>query len=265
MSQAANRWADLRVRVVSGLVLIALGAVATFEGGIFFRGVVLVVFTVMTWELAGMRAEPVAASRWIIAGLAALGLLAIMTVLPPPLGLLLLVVPPIGLLLTPRGDKGVIAGYELLILLSGVGFLVLRHQGAMVFLWLVLVVIISDTMGYFAGRYFGGLRLWPKVSPKKTWSGTIAGWVGATLVGLVFVVSGAAGWGLLIFSPLVALAGQMGDILESWIKRRAGVKDASNLIPGHGGVLDRFDALIGAVLAVIVIAQIIPLPFPVAG
>ena len=265
MMPPSGRWADLRVRVVSGLILIALGSVVTFEGGIFFRFVVLVVFAVMTWELAGMTAAPAAASRLILAGAAALCLLAIMTVLPPPPGLVLLVLPSVGLLLTPRDDKAVVAGYALLILLSGAGFLALRHQGAMVFLWLILVVVVSDTLGYFAGRYFGGPKFWPQVSPKKTWSGTGAGWIGATLVGLVFVISGAAGWGLLIFSPLVALAGQMGDILESWIKRRAGVKDASDLIPGHGGVLDRFDALIGAVLAVIVISQVIPLPFPMAG
>ena len=188
-----------------------------------------------------------------------------MTVAPPPLGLALVVLPPLGLFLTPRGDRAVIAGYALLILLSGVGFLALRHQGALVFLWIILVVVVSDTLGYFAGRLLGGPKFWPQVSPKKTWSGTVAGWVGAAVVGLVFVVTGAAGWGILIFSPLVALAGQMGDILESWIKRRAGVKDASALIPGHGGVLDRFDALIGAVLAVIVIAQVIPLPFGMAG
>jgi phosphatidate cytidylyltransferase len=265
MSLPADRWADLRVRVVSGVVLIALGAVATFEGGLFFRSMVLVVFSVMIWELAGMNASPHAPLHLGLAGVAALCLLALMTVLPPPAGLLVLVLPPLGLLLTPRRDAGLIAGYALLILLSGAGFLALRHQGALVFLWLVLVVVISDTLGYFAGRMLGGPKFWPRVSPKKTWSGTVAGWAGATLIGLVFVASGAAGWSLLIFSPLVAFAGQMGDILESWIKRRAGVKDASGLIPGHGGVLDRFDALVGAVLAVIVISWVIPLPFPVVG
>jgi phosphatidate cytidylyltransferase len=74
-------------------------------------------------------------------------------------------------------------------------------------------------------------------------------------------MAGMAGWGLLVLSPLVALAGQMGDIVESWIKRRAGVKDASRLIPGHGGVLDRFDAMTGAVLAVLAYGVLLPLPF----
>ena len=265
MSQRADRWADLRVRVASGLVMITVGAVATFEGGYFFRAAVLVVFAVMIWELAGMTAKPAAPVRLGLAGLAALCLLANMTALSPFWGLVVLVLPPLGLVLTPRGDRWLIAGYALLILLSAIGFLALRHQGALVFLWIILVVVVSDTLGYFAGRLLGGPKFWPQVSPKKTWAGTVAGWVGASAVGLAFVVAGAAGWGILIFSPLVALAGQMGDILESWIKRRAGVKDASGLIPGHGGMLDRFDALIGAVLAVIVIAQVIPLPFGVAG
>ncbi len=265
MSQRADRWADLRVRVVSGLVMITAGAVATFEGGIFFRAAILVVFAVMIWELGGMTAKRAENLRLGLAGLAALCLLANMALVPPPWGLVLLLLPPLGLYLTSRGDRAVIAGYALLILLSGVGFLVLRHQGPLVFLWIILVVVVSDTLGYFAGRLLGGPKFWPQVSPKKTWSGTVAGWIGAALVGLAFALSGAAGWGILIFSPLVAFSGQMGDILESWIKRRAGVKDASGLIPGHGGVLDRFDALIGAVLAVIVIAQAIPLPFGVAG
>lgn len=261
----AGRWADLRIRVISGLILITLGVVATFEGGVFFRSMIVAAVAVMTWELAGMGADPADRNRLGIAGLAALCLFATIALVPPPMGLLLFLVPPIALLLTPRRDRVVIAGYALLILLAGAGFLALRQDGAMVLLWLVLVVVVSDVLGYFAGRYFGGPKFWPGVSPKKTWSGTVAGWVGAALVGLIFVMAGAAGWSLLVFSPLVAFAGQLGDILESWIKRRAGVKDASNLIPGHGGLLDRFDALIGAVLAVVAISWVIPLPFAMAG
>lgn len=81
------------------------------------------------------------------------------------------------------------------------------------------------------------------------------------MVGLGFVLAGTAGWGLVLLSPLIALSGQMGDIAESWIKRRAGVKDASRLIPGHGGVMDRFDALTGAVVAVMLLGLVLPLPF----
>jgi phosphatidate cytidylyltransferase len=120
-------------------------------------------------------------------------------------------------------------------------------------------------MGYFIGRRFGGPKFWPRVSPNKTWSGTVAGWVGAALVGLAFVAAGRAGWGLVALSPLIALAGQLGDIAESWIKRRAGFKDSSSLIPGHGGVLDRFDALIGAALAVLILSFVFALPLPRVG
>jgi phosphatidate cytidylyltransferase len=80
------------------------------------------------------------------------------------------------------------------------------------------------------------------------------------LVGLGFVLFEGGGWGLVAISPGVALAGQLGDIVESLIKRRAGVKDASRLIPGHGGVIDRFDALIGAILAVWLLELVVPLP-----
>jgi len=120
------------------------------------------------------------------------------------------------------------------------------------------VVVASDVLGYFAGRMLGGPKFWPAISPKKTWSGTVAGWIGAALVGLVVVLATGASWALVPFSALVAFAGQMGDIAESWVKRRAGVKDASALIPGHGGVLDRFDALIGAVVLVMALGLVAP-------
>ena len=263
MTPRGGRWADLRVRVTSAVVMIAVGAVATWEGGWFFVSATVVAFAAMTWELAGMTARDDGV-RLILAVSAALCLLASLR-LSPPLAVAVLLIPALGFYLTERGDRVVLTLYQAALMLAGAGFMLLRHQGALVFLWLIVVVVVSDIMGYFAGRLIGGPKFWPQISPKKTWAGTVAGWVGATLVGWGFVAAGAAGWGLLIFSPLVAFAGQMGDIVESWIKRRAGVKDASGLIPGHGGVLDRFDALMGAVMAVLVIAQVIPLPFPLAG
>ena len=118
--------------------------------------------------------------------------------------------------------------------------------------------VASDVLGYFAGRMLGGPKFWPAISPKKTWAGTVAGWIGAAVVGMVVVLVSGAGWLLVPFSALVAFAGQLGDIAESWVKRRAGVKDASSLIPGHGGVLDRFDALIGAVVLVMALRLVLP-------
>ena len=148
-----------------------------------------------------------------------------------------------------QGRDGAIAlFYGAAILLAGAALIWLRcqPQGLVLTLWLLAVVIASDIMGYFAGRLLGGPKFWPRVSPKKTWSGTIAGWIGALIVGWAF--SGTLGSVVILFSPIVAFAGQMGDIAESAIKRRAGVKDSSNLIPGHGGVLDRFDAVIFSAL-----------------
>jgi phosphatidate cytidylyltransferase len=126
-------------------------------------------------------------------------------------------------------------------------------------------VVVSDVMGYFAGRILGGPKFWPAISPKKTWSGTIAGWAGAIGVGILFWAMGYAPGGIVILSPLVGFAGQMGDIAESWIKRRTGVKDSSDLIPGHGGFMDRFDAMTGAVVLVMLLSLVVALPLPSGG
>ncbi|MFZ0100285.1 MAG: phosphatidate cytidylyltransferase [Gemmobacter sp.] len=158
-------------------------------------------------------------------------------------------------------DGGIGLVYGLAILLAGAALIWLRGQpqGLTLTLWLLAVVIVSDIMGYFAGRLLGGPKFWPRISPKKTWSGTIAGWIGALVVGWAF--SGTLGSFLILFSPIVAFAGQMGDIAESAIKRRAGAKDSSQLIPGHGGVLDRFDAVIFAALIVAGAGVLLPLPW----
>jgi phosphatidate cytidylyltransferase len=115
-------------------------------------------------------------------------------------------------------------------------------------LWLVLVVVAADVGAYFTGRLIGGPKLWPAVSPGKTRSGAIGGLVAALAVGLAF--GAIHDWALLRLAGLslaVAVASQLGDLLESAVKRRFGVKDASRLIPGHGGLMDRLDGVMGAI------------------
>jgi phosphatidate cytidylyltransferase len=157
--------------------------------------------------------------------------------------------------------RAVWAAFTFAILLAAFGLMVLREDyGFKWVAWLVCIVIASDVFGYFAGRLIGGPKFWPKVSPKKTWAGTIAGWVGAAAVGLAFMKTTAAGPGIIGVSIAVAMAGQLGDIAESALKRKSGIKDSSNLIPGHGGLFDRFDAMLGASIFLLIVGQLIDFP-----
>jgi len=113
----------------------------------------------------------------------------------------------------------------------------------------LLIVWVTDIGGYFAGRGIGGPKLAPRISPKKTWAGAIGGIV------LSLVIALAAtwlGWGRLV--PMIAIAlvlsivSQFGDLFESWVKRQFGVKDSSQIIPGHGGLLDRLDGFVAAIV-----------------
>jgi phosphatidate cytidylyltransferase len=134
-----------------------------------------------------------------------------------------------------------------MIVISGFAILFLRNDFGLIWVvWLVTVVVMTDISGYFAGRLIGGPKFWPQVSPKKTWSGTIAGWLGAGFVGALFMVNLDFGPKIIGISVAVSMASQLGDIAESALKRKMLVKDSSNLIPGHGGVLDRFDGMLGA-------------------
>jgi phosphatidate cytidylyltransferase len=255
----AGKWADLRTRLLSAIVMVAVGALEIWLGGTAFAALVIVLTAVMVWELAGMTAPWRQASPTMVA-VAAGAALALAFVLQSEIAALFLMAPTLVFLMTPRRGRRIAGAYGLAIMIAGYGLVDLRQvAGTHAIIWLVAVVVASDVMGYFAGRLIGGPKFWPAVSPKKTWSGTVAGWFGAALVGLVFVLAGQGSWLLVLLSALVAFAGQMGDIAESWVKRRAGVKDASNLIPGHGGVLDRFDALIGAVVAVMALQLLVPL------
>ncbi len=259
-----GRWADLRKRVVSAVVLIAVGGAEIWLGGPSFAILVVILTGAMVWELAKMTAPDHENTPLGLAGIACLSL-GITLVFPDPVTAAFLLVPALAIALTDRRDRRLSSLYSVAIMVAGYGLIDLRMSaGTPAILWLVLIVVASDVLGYFVGRVIGGPKFWPAISPKKTWSGTLAGWVGAALVGVGFVVAGYGTVWLIPLSVLIGFAGQLGDVWESWIKRRCGVKDASTLIPGHGGVLDRFDALIGAIVALILLGLALDLPLPAA-
>jgi phosphatidate cytidylyltransferase len=122
-------------------------------------------------------------------------------------------------------------------------------QGFAALMLILLVVWVTDIGGYFAGRGIGGPKLWPRVSPKKTWAGAIGGFVLSLVVAGGFAVFGYGQLGpLLLLAAVLSIASQLGDLFESAVKRRFGVKDSSQIIPGHGGLLDRLDGFVAAVV-----------------
>jgi phosphatidate cytidylyltransferase len=123
----------------------------------------------------------------------------------------------------------------------------LPEYGRYYVFWVLFIVWATDSVAFFTGSAFGGPKLAPTISPNKTWSGAIGGLVGASLVGLGFALATEVPIATaMIASAFVGLWAELGDLQESWIKRRLHIKDTSNLIPGHGGVLDRLDSLMFA-------------------
>lgn len=245
MSGAA-RWHDLAPRIASGVALAAGGALVLWLGGWVFTVAACAICGIMVWEASRMFDAPAPVQDGALAAVA----MFLAVVLPGLFVVPLLAVSALVAAARAGRDKGLCLGFHLGLLLCVLALIVLRNDaGLAVALWLVAVVVATDVAGYFAGRALGGPKFWPAVSPKKTWSGTVAGWVAAAAVGAAFAAPTGVGMALVPVSVLVAFAGQMGDIAESAVKRRAGVKDSSALLPGHGGLLDRFDALMGAAAA----------------
>ncbi|MFY9601374.1 MAG: phosphatidate cytidylyltransferase [Pseudolabrys sp.] len=123
--------------------------------------------------------------------------------------------------------------------------------GFVVIVLLFAIVWTTDVLGYFAGRAFGGPKLLPAVSPKKTWSGAIAGAAGAMIIALLVVglFGSFNSLAIIIIALVLSVLAQVGDLFESWVKRQFGAKDSSRLIPGHGGVMDRLDGFWAAAFA----------------
>ncbi|HBM12223.1 MAG TPA: phosphatidate cytidylyltransferase [Rhodospirillaceae bacterium] len=256
---------DLKVRAISGFVLILIAAVELYMGGTFFVIFVAAMAAGMIWEALDLTGVQRVAPRLLAMGLCALGLLAMIPALPNqgfPVWVALLLMA--GTLLVAWGAStrkrafpmGMVAAASVCLACLTMVLSELRADFYTIppLLLLVPAVIGTDIGAYFTGRLVGGPKLAPRVSPNKTWSGAIGGVVSAIILGLVTIY---LFHGDLVphseFEMVLMLAGlsvcsQIGDLVESWLKRRAGRKDSGNLIPGHGGLLDRFDGFLGASL-----------------
>ncbi len=257
---SGGKWDDLAVRLAVGIILAIVGIWSIWMGGLFLNLVLAIAGAAMTWELARMLAPhrgPLALQLAALSG----GALFAAFYFPPYVGVALLLATPLVGLNWLVERRIVYAGFAAAILISAFGLSQLRNDFGLVWmLWLVLIVISTDILGYFAGRQLGGPKFWPRISPKKTWSGTAAGWAGAAILGVIFMFVTGSGAQIVLISVAMSLASQLGDIAESALKRWCGVKDSSGLLPGHGGVLDRFDGILGASLFLIMVQGLIAFP-----
>ena len=254
-----GRWQDLSSRLVSGAAMALVGVVIIALGGLAFRVLAATVAAVIVWELARMLA-PAARGIAAIAAALALAIIVALRLLPGEAIVLVVLPAALGAAGLPAGRLA-FAAFALAAVLAAAGLAGFRDDHGMVWLiWLLVVVIATDICGYFAGRAIGGPRFWPAVSPSKTWSGTVAGWLAAAAIGLVFRTFTNAGVDLPWISVALAMSAQAGDLAESALKRRAGVKDSSALLPGHGGLFDRFDGLLGASLFMLVLQFFVAVP-----
>ena len=199
---------ELGLRTIAGIAMILVALTAEWFGGTVFAVFVAAAATLMYYEWS--RLVRGWGLEWSVAGF--------FYALIPALSLLWI---------RERADMP--GGYD---------------EGFTLVLWAFIVTWAADIGAFFAGRTFGGPKLAPTISPNKTISGLIGGVVAAALLAGIWAMQRDLHWIWLVLAPLFALTAAGGDLFESWLKRKAGVKDAGALIPGHGGVLDRLDGLV---------------------
>jgi phosphatidate cytidylyltransferase len=256
----AEGWAaGLGPRILSSIVMAAVALVALGAGRVGFNLLVVAGAAVLAWEWTRLCGGGRFGWTGVVQTLAVLVVVAAAILGKPMLGVLLgaggIAGGYVAARISGRDHPLWIAGGTAYIGLPCMALIWLRAEpgGGSLVLWLLLAVWATDIGAFFAGRLIGGPRLAPRLSPKKTWAGLAGGAVSAALVGALlpwFDPEAMSGLTLALAGAIVAVTAQAGDLGESWVKRRFGVKDASQLIPGHGGLFDRVDGLLVAALAV---------------
>ncbi|MFC3162621.1 phosphatidate cytidylyltransferase [Ciceribacter thiooxidans] len=253
---------ELRLRIYSAIVLAAIVLAATWVGGLAFRAVASVIGLLVYYEwsmITRLAEKSVRGNAWgwfsILAVTATLLLTSGEMAVPLFAGLVLTAaLPAIAGRWSWWQPGGVLyAG------LSAISLSAIRGEdspGFVAMLFVFAVVWGTDILAYFVGRAFGGPKLAPRISPGKTWSGAIGGTIAGVAGGVAVVLTYFQG--IALWVPAVAFAlsvsSQIGDLFESFIKRRFGVKDSGRIIPGHGGVMDRVDGLVFACFSAFLLA-----------
>jgi phosphatidate cytidylyltransferase len=253
-ASAKGGFKDLGPRVLSAAVMIAAACVTLYAGGDVFALFWLLAAFAVHWEWQGLiggerRLARVVAGGAALAAAAAFAHAGMAETALLELALLALVVA----ILAGTGRRLWAFGGVVYAGVLAVSVCLLRESaefGLLAIAWLFAVVWGADIFAYFGGRLIGGPKLWPRVSAGKTWSGTLTGVFSGAALGLAAVYfgagEGAANGRVFLLGLFAAALSQAGDLFESSVKRRFGVKDSSQLIPGHGGVMDRLDGFIFA-------------------
>ena len=252
--------AELKQRVISALVLAPIACVAGYFGGIFIITVTTIAGMLIAVEWHGVtsdvRSWPLITFKLLVLLIVAVALWA---------GHNYIVLGLVGLALGGTVIFGSVSPkwgwriggvfYALCLPIAAVMLRGSASLGIQAVVYVCFVVWTTDVFAYFFGRIIGGPKLWPAISPKKTWAGFLGGTFGGFLAGFVMCLLLSVPWtlGVAIVSVCLSLASHAGDLFESWVKRRFDKKDSGHLIPGHGGVMDRLDGLLAAfVLAVLI-------------
>jgi phosphatidate cytidylyltransferase len=267
--RAQPSFRDVGIRIVTGVAMAAVALAVLWAGSLPFAVLAGAIAVIVSWEWGRIvRSAGVDAIFIIQAGAVVVAVVLASRGLAG-LGLIAVLVAAILSALLAFGERGHMAALGALYAgLPALALVWLRGAdmyGLLAVLFLLLAVWTTDTGAYFAGRQFGGPKLMPRISPNKTWSGLTGGVVAAGIIGLVFALLANAGLhpGRMTVSGMVlGLIAQAGDLFESALKREYGVKDASALIPGHGGFMDRIDGLAAAAVVAAIFAMAVNIHAP---
>ena len=247
-----DNWHELRLRLVSASFLLLVSAFCIYFGNYLFTLFIISLVGVMHWELGKMLSPMSVQAMWFSAFVSILStfcLLASTSILWPILIIMINFHFQRNFFHHSRNFGAV---YSLAVIVCGIIFYRVRLEfGLYHTVWLIGIVVVTDTAGYLIGRIIGGPKVFPRISPKKTWAGVLAGWFAVGLFSWSFVENVAPQSLFIKFvsiSIILSVSAQVGDMIQSHLKRKSDVKDSSGLLPGHGGFMDRFDGFVGAMI-----------------